>query len=114
MPMTKDLKKYQRAIEEAVGSLGRDDAGVGAVEEVRPDILAVTFSRGVHAATAEIPVDELRNRQRANQVMKVMTKAIMGQDARCYNLQLGTYGSSGTRGGVEACRHEATNARWRG
>jgi len=75
MSMTKDLKICQQATEEAVGSLGRDDVGVGAIEEVPPGILAVTCSRSVHKTTAEIPADVLQDRQRANQAV---TKAIMG------------------------------------
>ena len=54
----KELDKYRRIVEEAVVALGRDDVGVN-VEDGGPGMLGVTFSRGAHTHTAQIPVDAL-------------------------------------------------------
>jgi len=61
----KDLDRYRQVVEQAVTALGRDDVGVN-VEDGRDGMLAVTFSRGVHAHTARIPVDALRTREGAH------------------------------------------------
>lgn len=70
----KDLQGYRLAIEEAVVGVGRDDVGVGEVKEVREGMIEVTFSRGTHTSTAEIPVDQLTDHEH---VRKAVNTAIL-------------------------------------
>jgi len=61
----KELDKYRRIVEEAGVALGRDDVGVN-VEDGGPGMLGVTFSRGAHTHTAQIPVDALGTHEAAH------------------------------------------------
>jgi hypothetical protein len=75
MSTTKDLKRYRQTIEEAIIGLGRDDVGVGEVQEAQNGMLSVELSRGTHSTVEEIPVDALRDRGQMNQAI---VKAIRG------------------------------------
>ena len=75
----KDLDKYRRIVEEAVVALGRDDVGVN-VEDGGSGMLAVTFSRGTHSHTGQIPLDALQTHESAhaavNSAVLTLSKAI--------------------------------------
>jgi hypothetical protein len=67
---SKSLQQYRQTIEEALAGLGRDDMAVADVAEVREGILSVTFSRGTHMSTAEIPTDQLQDREGAQRAVR--------------------------------------------
>jgi hypothetical protein len=79
MVTPKELNKYRAIVEEAVVALGRDDIGVN-VEDGGPGVLAVTFSRGSHSHTAQIPIDALQTHERAhvavNGAVLALSKAV--------------------------------------
>jgi hypothetical protein len=70
----KELRELKRRIEETLVAMGRDDVGVGEVSEPREGVLGVTFSRGSHTHTAEVPLNELQNSQQAR---ITVTRAIL-------------------------------------
>jgi hypothetical protein len=72
----KELEQYRRVVEEAVAGAGRDDIGVGAASERSEGILTVEFSRGTHRHTAEIPVAELQDHERARRAVTVVIRDI--------------------------------------
>lgn len=71
----KELEGYKRVIEETLTALGREDVGVGDVAEKSGGMLAVALSRGAHTQTVEVPIDELRGKERAR---TAMGRAIIG------------------------------------
>lgn len=75
----KDLDRYRRVVEAAAVALGRDDIGVN-VEDGGDGLLAVTFSRGTRAHTAQIPVDALQDAEHAriaiNGAVLALSKAV--------------------------------------
>ncbi len=71
----KELQDYRRFIEETLIAMGRDDVGVGDVVEKSEGVLAVTFSRGAHTRTVDVPVDHLQQKEQAR---TAITRAIFG------------------------------------
>jgi hypothetical protein len=78
----KDLQQYRRTLEEAVAGSGRDDIGVGKVTEVRDGIIAVEFSRGAHASTAEIPAEALQDREGARRAVTLAIRTLSKEVAQ--------------------------------
>ncbi len=80
MSTGRNLQKYRQAIEEALAELGRDDVGVGAIVETHEGILSVTFSRGTHQHTADIPIDKMKDREETKKTVRsalvALSKAI--------------------------------------
>lgn len=72
---SKELQNYRRFIEETLIAMGRDDVGVGEVLEKSAGVLAVTFSRGSHTQTVEVPLDNLQQKEQAR---TAITRAILG------------------------------------
>lgn len=72
MVSSKDLQQYRQTIEEALVALGRDDMAVADVAEIREGVLSVTFSRGSHLSTAEVPVDQLKDRETAQRAVRTV------------------------------------------
>jgi hypothetical protein len=71
MSRDRDLEQYRRILEAAVAGTGRDDIGVGKVTDARAGVLAVEFSRGTRAYTAEIPEEALRDAESARRVVTI-------------------------------------------
>ena len=78
----KDLEQYRRTLEEAVAGSGRDDIGVGKVSEVRDGIIAVEFSRGAHAKTAEIAAEALRDHEGARRAVTLAIRDLSKEVAQ--------------------------------
>jgi hypothetical protein len=72
---SKDLQGYKSFIEETLVAMGREDVGIAAVEEKNEGVLAVTFSRGSHNQTVDVPIDHLQQKERAR---TAITRAILG------------------------------------
>ena len=75
MLSSKDLQGYKSFIEETLVAMGREDMGIAAVEEKSEGMLAVTFSRGSHRQTVDVPVDHLQQKEQAR---TAITRAILG------------------------------------
>lgn len=71
----KELQEYKRFIEQTLAALGRDDVGVGDVTEKDAGILGVTFSRGSHTHTVDVPAASLQQNEQAR---VAITRAIFG------------------------------------
>jgi hypothetical protein len=72
---SKDLQGYKSFIEETLVAMGREDVGIAAVEEKNEGVLAVTFSRGSHHQTVDVPIDHLQQKEQAR---TAITRAILG------------------------------------
>jgi hypothetical protein len=76
----RELDDYRRFVESTLVSLGRDDIGVGEVTVPNEGVLSVTFSRGSHSHTAEIPLEQLDDRERAkaavNRAIATLSKSV--------------------------------------
>jgi hypothetical protein len=74
MRNSRELQDYRKFIEETLIAMGRDDVGVGDVVEKSEGVLAVTFSRGTHTQTVDVPVDHLQQKEQAR---TAITRAIL-------------------------------------
>ncbi len=75
MPNPKELQEYRRFIEQTLVAMGRDDVGVGEVVDKGEGALGVTFSRGSHTHTVDVPVASLQQNEQAR---ITITRAILG------------------------------------
>jgi hypothetical protein len=74
MRNSRELQDYRKFIEETLIAMGRDDVGVGDVVDKSEGVLAVTFSRGTHTQTVDVPVDHLQQKKQAR---TAITRAIL-------------------------------------
>lgn len=66
---TDRLDELRKLLEQHLVRLDRDDLGVGEVRDAGPDRLEVEFIKGGLRRTAELPIEDLRDPERARAAM---------------------------------------------